>query len=78
LNLDAAIAPVIAADFVTGAAPSFARICSAKGDVLEIVRRVEGESLTAFQNRASGLTEACGAPRRPAELTWRQGHRRHS
>jgi hypothetical protein len=63
LRLDVAIAPVIAADFVTGGAASFARICSSKGDVLEVVRRTEGESYVAFHDRARDLTEAQEAPR---------------
>ena len=39
----AALATVVAADFVTGAAANFARVCSVTGEVVELVRRGEGE-----------------------------------
>ena len=54
---------VIAADFVTGGIANFARACSAKGDMIEIVRRGEGEPHRAFVERAKGLAVAIGAPR---------------
>ena len=46
---------VIAADFATGGEAWFARACSAKGDVLEIIRREEDESHVAFVDRAKAL-----------------------
>jgi hypothetical protein len=54
---------VIAEDFVRGGSPHFARRCSAKGDVLEIIRRTPGEPYAAFQDRVEGLAEASGSPR---------------
>jgi hypothetical protein len=58
------LAPVvIAEDFVRGGAANFARLCSAKGDVVEIVRRLEGESQASFHDRARSLVEASGRPR---------------
>jgi hypothetical protein len=57
------LAIVEAANFVTGSRANFARICSAKGDVVKIVRRLADESVTAFRDRARSLTEASGCPR---------------
>jgi hypothetical protein len=62
-RLGAALATVVAADFVTGAAASFARVCSPKGEVVELVRRAEGESRIDFTTRAKSLAAASGAPR---------------
>ena len=42
---------VTAADFVTGGRADFGRTCSAKGDVVELVRG-EGEPYDAFLERA--------------------------
>ena len=55
--------PVIAADFVTGHAASFARLCTAKGDVTAIVLRDEGEAHASFVERARALAGALGSPR---------------
>ena len=54
---------VIAADFATGREAGFARACSAKGEVLEIIRREEDESHAAFVDRAKSATAALTAPR---------------
>ena len=54
---------VIAADFATGGEAWFARVCSAKGNALEIIRRQEGESHAGFVDRARTATAALGAPR---------------
>ena len=62
-RLGAALTTVMAADFVTGAAADFARVCSAKGEVVELVRRGEGESRIDFAARAKSLAAALGAPR---------------
>jgi hypothetical protein len=50
-------------DFVTGNLANFARACSPKGVVLEIVRRGEGEPYAAFLARAKSLAGGLGAPR---------------
>jgi hypothetical protein len=54
---------IVAENFVTGGAADFARVCSPKGVVVEIVRRLEGESHAAFHDRARGCVEASGSPR---------------
>ena len=54
---------VVAADFVTGREAGFARACSAKGEVIELVRQSEDEPGAAFIERARSLTAALGAPR---------------
>jgi hypothetical protein len=53
-----------AVDFITGGVADYARACSQKGDVVEIVRRIEGEPYAAFVERARSLTVGLGAPRR--------------
>jgi hypothetical protein len=55
--------PVIAADFVTGQAASFARLCTAKGDVTAVVRRDEGEAHASFVERTRALAGALASPR---------------
>jgi hypothetical protein len=59
----AAAATVVAADFVTGGEAKFARACSTKGEVIEIVRRDEDEPYSVFTERAQSLVSALGAPR---------------
>jgi hypothetical protein len=54
---------VIATDFVTNGAARFARICSANGEVIELVRQDEAEPHIAFVARARSLTACLGAPR---------------
>jgi hypothetical protein len=54
---------VVAADFVTGRRANFARACSAKGDVVELVRRESGEPHAAFLERARSRAIGLGAPR---------------
>jgi hypothetical protein len=60
---DTVAAPIIASDFVRGGRADFGRLCSAKGDVVEIVRRDVGESHDAFLARASRRADRVGAPR---------------
>lgn len=58
---------VIAADFVTGGIANFARACSAKGDMIEIARRGEGEPHRAFVERQGprcSPRSAAAGPRR--------------
>ena len=62
-RLGAALATVVAADFVTGAATNFARVCSVTGELVELVRRGEGELRIGFSARARSLATALGAPR---------------
>jgi hypothetical protein len=62
-RLGMSVATVTAADFVTGNAADFARVCSGKGEVLELVRRGESESRIDFAARAKSLAAASGAPR---------------
>lgn len=59
----AAVTVILAADFVTGFAASFARACSREGDVLGLMRRGEGEPQAAFYERARSLAMGFGAPR---------------
>ena len=47
-------AAIIVADFLSGGEACFARACSAKGDVIELVRRGEDESQDDFVERAKG------------------------
>jgi hypothetical protein len=52
-----------AADFVTGARADFARACSAKGDVVELVRSESGEPYATFLERGRSRAIGLGAPR---------------
>jgi hypothetical protein len=54
---------VAAADFVTGGRADFARACSTKGDVVELVRSEPGEPYDAFLERARSRAIGLGAPR---------------
>jgi hypothetical protein len=54
---------LVAADFVRGGAADFARACSPRGGVVEVVRRLEGEPHAAFIERARSFAAALGAPR---------------
>ena len=56
-------AAIIVADFLSGGEACFARACSAKGDVIELVRRGEYESQDDFVERARGRAIALGTPR---------------
>ena len=59
----AALTTVVAADFVTGGAADFARVCSVTGEVVELVRRGEGESRIDFAARAKSFAAALEEPR---------------
>jgi hypothetical protein len=54
-------AVTIAADFLTGAAPSFARAFDRRGEEIMAIDRAEDEPIEAFRARA--LQEAAGASR---------------
>jgi hypothetical protein len=54
---------VFASDFVRGGAANFCRACSRQGDVIEIIRRCEGEPYEDFLERSRSHTAALGAPR---------------
>ncbi len=54
---------VTATDFVTGGRADFGRACSAKGDVVEVVRSAPGEPYDAFLERARIRGIGLGAPR---------------
>ena len=54
---------VVGADFVTGARADFARACSAKGDIVEIVRRDDAEPYAVYLERARSRAITQGAPR---------------
>ena len=61
---NAGVASVIAAsDFATGFEPRFARACSARGEVVEIIRREDCETYDGFVARAASLAAARTAPR---------------
>ncbi len=62
-RLTGTVSTLVAADFVTGGVADFARVCSAKGDVIELMRRGEGEPHAAFVERAKACTVGLGAPR---------------
>ena len=53
---------VTAADFVTGGRADFGRACSAKGDVVELVRSEPGEPYDAFLERARNRGIGLGSP----------------
>ena len=61
-RLGAALTTVVAADFVSGAAADFARVCSVTGEVVELVRCGEDESRIDFTARAKSLAAGLGAP----------------
>jgi hypothetical protein len=53
---------LVAENFAFGGAADFARICSARGNVLETIRRADGERHAAFLDRVRGHAEASGMP----------------
>jgi hypothetical protein len=56
-------AAIVASDLLSGTEAGFARACSAKGDVIQLVRRDEGESRVAFLERAKAHAIDLGMPR---------------
>jgi hypothetical protein len=63
LSIGRRLDTVTAADFVTGGRADFGRACSAKGDVVELVRSEPGEPYDAFLERARSRGIGLGAPR---------------
>jgi hypothetical protein len=48
-------ATIEAVDFITGGGADFARACSLRGEVIEIIRRIKGEPYSGFIDRARSL-----------------------